>query len=624
DDARFDGAKFSGGALFGGVKFGGEAQFIGATFSDDARFDGAKFSGGALFGGVKFGGEAQFIGATFGGGARFGGVKFSGDALFGGAAFGAGARFSKATFAGGALFDGATFSGASFVGAAFGGDAQFVGAKFSGGARFDGATFSDASFVVAKFGGGARFNRARFGGDAQFRRAAFSGDVRFGEATFVGEARFGRAAFSGDVRFGEATFGGEARFGGVTFAGGALFGGATFSDASFGGATFSDASFGGAAFSGDARFDEAKFSGGARFDGATFSGEASFVESTFEMAESFGPVVGRTLTLSRATFSKWVVVQVSAADLSCDETRFESGAELQLSNANAAFRRTVFTAPSVIANAVQPPTEHAATAEQEMGLGQRPPALISLEGVDVTDLVVTDIDLSCCRFAGAHHLDKLRLEGDCQFAWPPKGVQRGWAWLPVWRWTRRQVLAEERDRRAVSPKNLGWQTGSPPVPSSDTPLNAKRVAALYRDLRKAQEDSKNEPGAADFYYGEMEMRRTDRATAWPERLILFLYWLVSGYGLRMTRALSCLVTLIATASVTLHLIGFAPPQPPQTPPSLSTCLLYAAESAVSLDPKLAGLPNLTWQGEVVRVAMRLLGPLLLGLALLAIRNRVKR
>jgi hypothetical protein len=38
-------------------------------------------------------------------------------------------------------------------------------------------------------------------------------------------------------------------------------------------------------------------------------------------------------------------------------------------------------------------------------------------------------------------------------------------------------------------------------------LPPARLAVLYRQLRKAQEDAKNEPGAADFYYGEMEMRR---------------------------------------------------------------------------------------------------------------------
>ena len=38
-------------------------------------------------------------------------------------------------------------------------------------------------------------------------------------------------------------------------------------------------------------------------------------------------------------------------------------------------------------------------------------------------------------------------------------------------------------------------------------VDAREVAGVYRDLRKGREDNKDEPGAADFYYGEMEMRR---------------------------------------------------------------------------------------------------------------------
>ncbi|GAA2972981.1 hypothetical protein GCM10010446_66780 [Streptomyces enissocaesilis] len=37
------------------------------------------------------------------------------------------------------------------------------------------------------------------------------------------------------------------------------------------------------------------------------------------------------------------------------------------------------------------------------------------------------------------------------------------------------------------------------------------MAALYRQLRKSLEDGKNEPDAADFCYGECEMRRHDSA-----------------------------------------------------------------------------------------------------------------
>jgi hypothetical protein len=45
-------------------------------------------------------------------------------------------------------------------------------------------------------------------------------------------------------------------------------------------------------------------------------------------------------------------------------------------------------------------------------------------------------------------------------------------------------------------------------------VDAERLSVIYRSLRKSLEDAKNEPGAADFYYGEMEARR--RSTATPQ------------------------------------------------------------------------------------------------------------
>jgi hypothetical protein len=68
------------------------------------------------------------------------------------------------------------------------------------------------------------------------------------------------------------------------------------------------------------------------------------------------------------------------------------------------------------------------------------------------------------------------------------------------------------------------------IPQPLSELEPGRIAGIYRQLRKSREDSKDEPGANDFYYGEMEMRR--RSGPLAERSILRLYWLVSRYGLR--------------------------------------------------------------------------------------------
>ena len=124
----------------------------------------------------------------------------------------------------------------------------------------------------------------------------------------------------------------------------------------------------------------------------------------------------------------------------------------------------------------------------------------SLARATTGELVLSNAVLDNCTFAGAHGLDKLRIGTDCSFQSTPK-------W---WRWqsftsrrmfSARRLIAEEiRWRRAHSgPKKHRDPAGAA--------LSAPEIAGIYRDLRKGLEDVKNEPGAADFYYGEMEMRR---------------------------------------------------------------------------------------------------------------------
>ena len=155
-------------------------------------------------------------------------------------------------------------------------------------------------------------------------------------------------------------------------------------------------------------------------------------------------------------------------------------------------------------------------------------------------------------------------------------------------------------------------------------LEAGQIAGLYRALRKGREDIKDEPGAADFYYGEMEMRRRARRTTGTasrgqaERGVLTAYWLVSGYGLRAWRALAGLAAITALFAVAFHLIGFT--QPPR-PVSYWTSLLYAFRATLSLTDTDV---KLTAWGQLLQGLLRLTGPVLLGLALLALRGRVKR
>ena len=69
--------------------------------------------------------------------------------------------------------------------------------------------------------------------------------------------------------------------------------------------------------------------------------------------------------------------------------------------------------------------------------------------------------------------------------------------------------AEEHAWRAGVPGATGWDAPAVRAPEDAEPASPapEQIAAIYRALRKGREDGKDEPGAADFYYGEMEMRR---------------------------------------------------------------------------------------------------------------------
>ena len=620
------------------------------TFQGTARFDGATFHGDAWFAGATFRRDARFAGATFHGDAGFRGASFQGDAWFAGASFQGDAWFAGASFQGNAQFVEATFQGTTWFG----------GATFHGDAGFDRATFrGTAAFGMAVYGG------ATFHGDAGFEGATFQGTAEFGGATFQGTiTRFEGATFRRDAGFEGATFQGYAWFGGATFHGDAWFGGATFrGTAGFGGATFQDAGFEGATFRRDAGFDRATFHGDAGFDGATFRRDARFGEARFEQALQLGPIlVYGVLRLDAATFAQLIHIEASARGLSCQRTHIPAGVQFRLRGAQIVLDDADLSGPSILVGIAALSDARLARREQRLVQAVRRlapqaavelsarPRLLSVQGANVAGLTVSNVDLAECRFAGAHNLDRLRL--DTKVPFPPAPVRLPWDW--------RQVIAEERAWRWRAARSERWATPQwwpawlhePYGTEWPGVLPAGQIAGLYRALRKGREDAKDEPDAADFYYGEMEMRRlagrprdtgTDNLTdetprgqverpansstdhpsraasrGQVERAILTVYWLISGYSQRAWRALAWLAALTAGFAVAFHLAGFT--RPPQ-PVSYWTSLLYAFRATLSLTDDEV---KLTAWGKLLQALLRLSGPVLLGLALLAVRARTKR
>ncbi|GAA4680428.1 pentapeptide repeat-containing protein [Streptomyces youssoufiensis] len=467
--------------------------------------------------------------------------------------------------------------------------------------------------------GHARFESATFQDTTWFAGAVFEGAARFGSTSFQGHAGFRSVIFMGDAEFASATFQRTAWFGRATFEGTALFASAIFKKAAWLGA-------------------------------ATFLGDARFESAVFERRVSLGPLVcaGR-VRLSGAMFNAPASLSIAARRLECRRTHWISTAEMRLRYATVDFAHAVFEYPLTIAAEADPFAFPNGQMVAEQVLAHTPDAAVriaSLRGVDAAHLVLADVDLSACLFAGTVHLDQLRLEGLCAFDEVPLGMH--WRrWYPA-RFTRRRTLAEENHWRAKqSHATRGWNVAV----FDTTRVGPAQLAPVYRALRKAFDDSKNEPGAADFYYGEMEMRRHDRtSTSRAERGLLHAYWMLSGYGLRALRALGWLA---ATMVVTIALLmGFGLPKqeprqeatgivPPgggkvifeveQTEPQNPTGNRFTGKrfekaSNVTLNSVVfrSSGQNLTTAGAYIEMTSRLAEPALLALAVLAVRGRIKR
>ena len=621
----------------------GTAWFESATFEDTAQFESVTFEGAAQFESAVLEGVASFQRASFEGTAWFLSATFKRAAWFDSATFKDTAQFESVIFYGAAGFRSATFEGAAgFKSAAFKGDTEFEAVTFKGLAQFELVTFESDT----------RFNRATFQRAVNFASAGFRSNVWFAWSTFADTARFVAVAFDGIALFSEAAFEDSALFTSATFQLTAGFLRVTFGDvAGFQSVTFEgSALFISATIQGDADFQWATFQDDAQFESATILGDTLLDQAVFKSPVSLGPLVcaGR-VGLSGAVFSGPVALSLAARRLECRRTRWSSTAELRMRYATVHFAHAVFEYPLTIAAEADPFVLADGRPVAEDVLAGEPDAVVrmtSLRGVDAAHLVLADVDLSGCLFTGTVHLDQLRLEGACSFDKVPPGTQ--WRhWRPV-RFTQRRTLAEEHHWRASQPSAVpGWNVAV----FGAARIGPAQLAPVYRALRKAFEDGKNEPGAADFYYGEMEMRRRDRTnTTRAERGLLHTYWGLSGYGLRAVRALGWLAAAMLITIVLL--MGFGIPQ--ESPKQEATGTVPPGGGNVTFeiekdDPQnptghrftddrfekalnvtlnsvvfRASGQDLTTAGTYIEMTSRLLEPSLLALAVLAVRGRIKR
>jgi hypothetical protein len=323
------------------------------------------------------------------------------------------------------------------------------------------------------------------------------------------------------------------------------------------------------------------------------------------VAHQIGPLtVKHICDFSFSDFGSRVRIEVDAEKLNLSGANFLQGGLISVSRARVTLNQVSSGRHLRVTGNV--------TAEKE-------PEIVALQDTDAGLLSFAHTSMERCIFHSAHNLRRIEIEPTVKFALSPYSFAG-----------RRRCIADEFAWRATSRKyrRKGWALPNTElIEEADLgdgsrdlvvlpKLHPAQIAAVYRDLRSSLEARSNQPGAADFYYGEMDMRRHSVESGLAERLIIWLYWILSGYGLRASRSFFWLATFLVVGASVSAWYGFT-----SGPVAWTSGLIFALRAAL---PGWVGDHDLTTTGEVTEILLKVLGPTLFGLALLALRGRVKR
>ena len=423
------------------------------------------------------------------------------------------------------------------------------------------------NFIDLTFTQGANFGHATFTHGANFGHAMFAEAAYFGDATFTQEASFSVATFAEEAYFFAATFKGNANLNRATFTQEAEFSCATFTQ---------EAYFGDATFEGAVNFVDARFTGVAYFGDATFEGRVSFRSARFAEEAYF----------AAATFTQ-------EADFNAARFKGKANFRGATFTQEADFSDATFTGKTMFNHARFRGRTFFSSSQGDNGSSKSLPGFeldfrqVTIEPLDAISF--RDVDLRRWRFLGTD----LRKVEFANVTWPRKGGR--------FRVYDEDVKLEEGETRAYA-----------------------HIERLYRQLKQNYEDQKDYERASDFHYGEKEMRRANKKGS-PRglRLLLTLYWLLSGYGERWVRPLMWAAVVFGVTTFNywwwdfLQSRGSAP-----GPPEWWEFCLYSLQVMLLMKP--SQLTVIGCGGRIIYILQSILGPLILGLFALAVRQRLKR
>ena len=359
----------------------------------------------------------------------------------------------------------------------------------------------DFDFSGVWFPNEVSFVKFDFRERANFSNATFSADVSFNSAKFSAKADFSHAKFSAKADFNSAKFGERADFGFAIFSALADFTHATFGAvADFIYAAFNAADFTIVNFSAPVWFVGVTFGADSSFNNATFSADSSFNTATFSATSSF----------MSAKFN-------GKADFSA--AKFSATAYFSFATFSAAtdFSCATFSATSFRSAAF---ADHVRFAGNE-----KSPVFTDTSSLDLQFLRIEKPDHV------SFHTISLRPH------WFVNVDARKFDFTNVdWDW--RSIHEEVESLGSVSPAH-------------------RMLSIACWHLAENAEGNRRYEEASRFRYMAMDARRLEEGQGLAVWKLSWWYWLASGYGERMLRALVMLLGILFLFAMLYHQVGFA-------------------------------------------------------------------
>ncbi|MCA1642921.1 MAG: pentapeptide repeat-containing protein [Acidobacteria bacterium] len=340
----------------------------------------------------------------------------------------------------------------------------------------------DADFTGATFDGQVYFWDGKFHKKAKFDRATFNSYVTFKDVTFIGEAEFNNTFFKDTVHFDKAHFTSESSFQNTEFRDYAYFTDAVFSER---------AHFLWTKFKANTYFTHARFEHNATFTGSQFSGEASFSGVDFRSNAYLNSIDFNDLArFSNATFSSTTKFDHSEfnGNVNFTKAKFQQNSFTQFINTifhnHVRFVQNTFDSRAALNFTFADFEKPERVLFNSVTL--HPYWFLSTDSRKFSFVVVTWSNVSSFR-----------------------GV--------------RNEIKELTSRGMERPHQL--------------------LAIACRNLAVNAEENNRYEEAANFRYMAMEVKRLQRGRKIDLFHLSWWYWLLSGYGERVTRAFGALLVI---------------------------------------------------------------------------------